>query len=534
MFYSVDFGTCNSVISFINENQDINHIYDPINGNVLIPTTIYFNKMDIEPTTLNFEYKKHYYIGTEANENFLIYKNVDCYFYQFKRFLGLTSKSNKSEFDFIKKLNIKYELDEDNIYLFIPSNVEDKYVKISIINLVSLYIKGLCFYMNDNKHIKEIYATGPAYFNDLQKSQLLNAYKNANCKVLKYYNEPTAATVYYLNTYYKNEIQGSKKIAILDIGGGTTDITVIEYDFENKICDIVDVSGNNNLGGVDIDNVLIEDIYKNYFIDVDNKKWRKKINEIAENIKIQLSLQYSYKVILEEVPLKINNKLVVKEILEIQYTRTQFNTLISNITNNLFKLLQNIQESHEIFDIIPIGGTTQIPIIYEKINIHKNINNEYSKNYLYKTIVSDGASLMCKIINNKDDFMIMDITPMDLFIKTNNNYLCVIPKNTKIPTTKEYILTTNRDAQRSIEIDIYEGDDKFNIGSYTIVDIPPFNKGSILITLYFKINCSGLMNITVKGCVNKANEKGSYELEKEIKIISNNCIKNIIKKCLIR
>ena len=523
MFYSIDFGTCNSVVSFLNNNSEIDHVYDPVGGNILIPTTIYFIQDDINST---FEHRKNYFIGSEANENYNIYKNVNCYFYQFKRLLGITSKSNSFEFDFIKKLNIQYELDEDNVYIFIPAN-DDKKIKISIVELTSLYIKGLCDYIN-NKNIN-VYITAPAYFNDLQKTQLMNAYKLSNCKVLKYYNEPTAATIYYLNTFYKKE-QGSKKIAIFDIGGGTTDITIVEYDFESKTCDIIDVSGNNSLGGVDIDMLLIDDIYKNYNIDKNNKKWKKKISDMAEYIKIQLSTQSNVKVILEEVPLLINNNIIIKELLEIQYTRTKFNSIINNIVIELTNLLMDMQKTHDIFDIIPIGGTTQIPIIHEKININKN-NEIQQSTFLYKSIVSDGACMMSKLIQNNDDFIIMDIVSMNLYIKTND-YLCVIPKNTKIPTLKEYILTTSRDAQRSIEIEIFEGDNKYHVGSYTILNIPPYKKGSILITLLFKINVSGLMNITVQGCMNKANEKGTFELNKDIKIISNTCIKNLLKSCL--
>ena len=70
----IDFGTCNSVISLIqNSNTSVNsiqHILDDFSGDVLIPTTIYFYKDAIdENLSINdFIYTKHYIIGHGANE----------------------------------------------------------------------------------------------------------------------------------------------------------------------------------------------------------------------------------------------------------------------------------------------------------------------------------------------------------------------------------------------------------------------------------------------------------------------------------
>ena len=44
LYVSIDFGTCHTVISYIdNIDFKINHILDNITGDVLIPTTIYFD-----------------------------------------------------------------------------------------------------------------------------------------------------------------------------------------------------------------------------------------------------------------------------------------------------------------------------------------------------------------------------------------------------------------------------------------------------------------------------------------------------------
>ena len=97
---AIDFGTCNTVISYLKNNTidpltSFGHINDSITGDVLIPTTIYFDELAITNEGIsNMVNNKHYYIGSVANEQYNNTKNEKLYFYQFKRFLGITSDNN--------------------------------------------------------------------------------------------------------------------------------------------------------------------------------------------------------------------------------------------------------------------------------------------------------------------------------------------------------------------------------------------------------------------------------------------------------
>jgi molecular chaperone DnaK (HSP70) len=524
--YCIDFGTTNTVISYLNNDETIQYVMEPNTGEILIPSTIYFLNENINNDTKVLEYGTHYLIGNSADDNYDMYKNDFSYFYQFKRMLGITTKSNINDLDVLKQFNLKYELNEENIYFFIQTNEEDKYIKLSIIELIGLYLKGIHKWINNEK-IKT-YITHPAYFNDKQKSQLKQSFENANFEVLKSYNEPTSASIYYIYKYYKEIKSGSIKFLIFDIGGGTTDVSVIEYDFENNICNVLDVDGNNMLGGCDIDNVITQHIYETYNIDKNNTKWKTKVKKCAEIIKKKLTYIDNFNIIFENVPVIENGKIIIKELLEIKFNVSLFNYLIQNIITQMINLLKTMTEKHVIQDIIFIGGTTQIPNLNKQIlNI---INTKNDDRFLYKTIVSNGLTIINKIIKNNENFYILDIVPMDIFIKTDN-FFCVINKNSKIPTTKKYILTTSRDAQRSIDIEIYEGENKYHLATYTIVNIPVVKKGDILIELLFSISNTGLLSVKINGSLNKQNNaNGNFELNKEIKLLSNTTIKNLLKK----
>ena len=143
-FISIDFGTCNSVISFLEDNNilQIENIY---NGDVLIPTTIYFlsNSLDDNLKITDLKPNVHYLIGSEANDNVSINKDNEYYFSQFKRFLGITKKSVDSFKEFLEIYNLDYSVDDELIYFNIKILNSDKKLKISITDLVSLYFKAI-------------------------------------------------------------------------------------------------------------------------------------------------------------------------------------------------------------------------------------------------------------------------------------------------------------------------------------------------------------------------------------------------------
>lgn len=536
--FSCDFGTSNTVISYLNNSSNIEYINDEITGDILIPSTIYFLNDEINEDLQyeDLEFNKHYMIGNSAKENYNMFKNGEAYFFQFKRFLGMYLNSPNYDIDFIKKYNVKYNIDDTLIYFYIPTNNEDKYIKISIIELTTLYLKALNNLIKTSLNINEtikIYISTPAYFNDLQKNQLKTAFKNSNFNVLKIYNEPTSASIYYISKYYENLDENSKFI-IFDLGCGTLDITTVKYYYEEKLIEIIDVYGDNCLGSVDIDHLIVNDIYLRYNIDVDNKKWAKRILKYAEEIKIKLSFTDNYKIVLENVPITHNGKIIEKEFLEISYNISYLNNLLSEITDKIILPLKEINiKENNIKDIIFVGGGSLLPLLRNKAQSIFNINNTFlNDSVLFKSIVANGSCIMNKILQNKEDLCMIDITPMDIgLMSSNNNIINIIPKNSKIPTKKEYIFTTSYDGQKTITFEICE---MKNIAySYYITGIPPLKKGSILIKIMFKIDNNGLLDININGITNGENlemSKRDFNLKKDIKLIPKYKMKEILKK----
>ena len=559
----IDFGTCNSVISYI-EDSVLKQIQDNITGDVLIPTTIYFNNANIKNNKKFNELIPDidYIIGSGANDLVNSNKDWENYFFQFKRFLGITSKSVNSYKDFILRYNLEYTTDEDTIYFYIGTSddLESK-IKFTITDLIMLFFKALKnliinkFNINDNKLI-QIILTCPAYFHDLQRSQLKRAAEHAGFEVFKLINEPTAAAVFYINRY--SNISTTNKYIIYDLGGGTIDTTVVEYYPDSNIFEVIDIDGNNALGGIDIDNILIYDIISRYSIDKANIKILNKIKKCAEEIKIKLTNQNNWDIYLENVPIIKLNKIVIVDNLKISYSKQLFNNLVNDIIEQMIMSIKNMYSKHITSNIIFIGGPTQIPLLQQKVYSFINCNTHDEKNnltnsintigaksndlVLYKTIVSQGGCVLFNKIISKEDFCLLDIIPMNIGINDpDNNMIVMIEKNSKIPVSLERIFSTSHDCQRIIDIEIYEGLDvkcSLNtfIGSYKIIGIPPLPKGMVLIKLLFKISYNGILNISIIGSKNPSDNSAKsfdFKFNENIKLIPNIVAKEILKKLFL-
>src|SRR6266581_4916346 len=93
--------------------------------------------------------------------------------------------------------------------------------------------------------------TVPAYFNDAQRQATKDAGMIAGLEVLRLVNEPTAAAL-----AYGLDKKGEGKICVLDLGGGTFDVTLMEMG--DGVFEVAPTSGDTALGGMDMDNNLIQ------------------------------------------------------------------------------------------------------------------------------------------------------------------------------------------------------------------------------------------------------------------------------------
>ena len=101
------------------------------------------------------------------------------------------------------------------------------------------------------RDVRKAVITVPAYFTDAQRQATREAGEIAGLEVVRIVNEPTAAAL-----SYESGGEGSRRILVYDLGGGTFDVSVVAI--EDGVVEVLASTGDNRLGGDDFDAVIAE------------------------------------------------------------------------------------------------------------------------------------------------------------------------------------------------------------------------------------------------------------------------------------
>src|SRR5436189_226332 len=90
----------------------------------------------------------------------------------------------------------------------------------------------------------------------------------------------------------KTVMQIKRKMAVLDLGGGTFDVTLMEMG--DGVFEVVSTSGDTQLGGMDMDNALIQwlvtEFQRDHGVDLSSdRQAMQRLRDAAEKAKIELS-----------------------------------------------------------------------------------------------------------------------------------------------------------------------------------------------------------------------------------------------------
>jgi len=106
--------------------------------------------------------------------------------------------------------------------------------------------------------VEEAVITCPAYFDDNQRSATKDACRIAGLEVARLVNEPTAASL----AYGLDRLGEELRIAVIDLGGGTLDVTVME--FGKGVFEVKATSGDTQLGGTDMNQRVYEHLAERF------------------------------------------------------------------------------------------------------------------------------------------------------------------------------------------------------------------------------------------------------------------------------
>lgn len=341
--------------------------------------------------------------------------------------------------------------------------------------------------MKLGKKIDAAVITVPAHFSDAQRTATKQAASIAGIKILRLINEPTAAAIAFGLDKRKNGI-----FAVYDLGGGTFDFSVLRLS--DGIFQVLATGGDNNLGGDDADEKILEDNFRRNGIadpTLNEKMLGKRVAKfLKENLGDQELVRKDFAVRDKIYKFELTRENAKKYLKEI-FART---FLISS------QVLEDAEISSEDLDgIVLVGGMTKLDFI--KNFVAENFKTKIFDDISPEKAVSFGAAIQANSIVEKDGMLLIDVVPLTLGIETFGGGVDkVIHRNTPIPIIERREYTTYQDNQTGMKFRVLQGerplaDECRTLADFELKGIPALPAGLARVIVEFSIDVNGLLDV---------------------------------------
>lgn len=350
--------------------------------------------------------------------------------------------------------------------------------------------------------------TVPAYFDDRQRQATLKAGTLAGFNVTKLLNEPTAAAL-----AYGLSSAGNENMLVFDLGGGTLDITLMEY--RNNVFRVIGVGGSTSIGGNNFDQQLAKHLVASFETASgvslqDDPVALQQVLIHAERAKRDLSTVETVDLFVpflganEDGPVHLSSEL----------TRYEFEEMISGYLSHIREiLLSTFAEAGKdlswVSSVLFAGGATRIPAIRDLVTTavrgeHSGKDIQIFEESNPDEVVAMGAGTLAGILSGViAEVTFYDITSHDLGIEDDEgNFVKLIAKGTSYPCAETKLFTTTADDQSEVTVrvlqnGVQDGESPWvSLGEFTLSEIDPAPAGTPNIDVTFRIDEHGIMNIT--------------------------------------
>lgn len=345
----------------------------------------------------------------------------------------------------------------------------------------------------DGEEIEGLVISVPAYFNNNQRKAVKMAGDLAEIGDFDLICEPTAAAL----AFGYEEKSEDVTFLVLDIGGGTFDITLIEVF--NGIYEIKGSAGDNQLGGEDFTDVIVNDFLTNNSLNKDELSERDlgSIRGKCEALKRTLATNNN-----AEFEIELNDK---------KYQYSLSNSKYEQISNNLLKKIQApiirvLKDSkvdlEEIDNIVLVGGSSRLKIFNDLIQNYFPETNILT--YQPDFSIARGASLKAYFSSKSSklqEYVVTDVTAFSLGTVFNekelgrSSFTPIVERNQPLPVTKMIHCEKIKLAD-AVTFKLYQGENidpekNYKLGEVKIGDLPYGE--AVPLELRFTINLDGII-----------------------------------------
>ena len=354
--------------------------------------------------------------------------------------------------------------------------------------------------------------TVPAYFNQRQIEDTVEASKLAGLECVQILKEPTSASYIYSTLGHASE--GS--VLIYDLGGGTFDITHMSFlskkgiskkqitalnklykidvnsmdanadDSDLYFCRVLGTYGDSKLGGDDIDSIFAKKVIDSQNLTLDKEGF--------EMLKLHCEQFKKLNVAGKKFTLQGN---------EIMLNKSELDDAIGTVFDRTMEIVSNIpaEELSAIRTVVLVGGSTKSDTLFNLLK-KKFPDKEISRVLDPDSTVALGAASVAKDIQSGKGIRYQDVLPMAIGVLTDEKYISVcVPKNTSLPYSVSKVYKTMHDNQPAISVHVYQGvstdpTECVFLGTIRDDDLPKKPAGELDVMVSFTLNSQGRLKVT--------------------------------------
>jgi molecular chaperone HscC len=352
--------------------------------------------------------------------------------------------------------------------------------------------------------IEEAVISVPAYFNDRQRKATKKAGELSGFKVERIINEPTAAAI----AYGIDKRDRESRYLVFDLGGGTLDVSILEL--ADDIMEVRAVAGDNFLGGEDFTDVLYRMFINKFEIDelTTPLSTLTQIRRQAEKCKKQFceKEQVLFSVVIENEPLYMEVSLSEYE----QACQLLFERIKKPVERSLRDARIRLED---ISEVVLVGGATKLPIVRRFVG--RLMGRPAKVEINPDEAIAYGVALQAAMKERNEDLkeiVLTDVCPYSLGTDTSirgvgdsleSGYFDpIIERNTVVPASRTKHYWTVRDNQRSVSVDILQGESRLASGNLFLgkvtVPVPARPAGEESVTVTFTYDINALLEVIVK------------------------------------